>query len=59
MLCEIGDMIVDREGCGIVVSTKDHSIEIEWSNKDLKNTKVEEQIFNFLIEMERWKIQKA
>lgn len=55
---EVGDMIVDKEGCAIITGIDD-MITLEWNRQVDNSYKIRKEDVDLLIKYERWKVQKA
>lgn len=59
-MIEIGDMIVEKEGCGIVTEiSKVGNVTVEFNRKEDNKFVSHMKNVLLLIEMGRWKVQKV
>jgi len=56
---EVGDMIVDKEGCAIITEVDKGMVKLEWNRKDDNLYSIAKEDVDLLIKYERWKVQKA
>ena len=56
---EVGDMIVDKEGCAIVTQIENGMVKLEWNRKEDNTYSMDEKDVELLIKYERWKVLKA
>ena len=56
---EVGDMIVDKEGCAIITEIDISKVRLEWNRQTDNTYCMDKEDVDLLIKYERWKIQKA
>ena len=59
MIVRTGDLIVDKEGCAIVVDINDNYLRLQWNNQSCSITTTDISTVKFLVELGRWKVQQV